>query len=119
MATTAPAGNSPEAAARRCTLQPAGTEGNASDHTTGRLSGYPAGQRQPEGVQGGRGVQDSGAERADPDGDEAVVAGQAIALPDAPQLPVVAAGAPRARVGDVDHAEGGRVLEQDAKRVPS
>src|SRR5690242_2287384 len=87
-----------------------------------RLPGHPPRQRQPEGVQGSQGVrvvQDRGAELADPDGGEAVVAGQAVALSGAPQLPVVIAGAPRAGIGDVDHAEGGRVLEQDAQRVPS
>src|SRR5581483_3606594 len=81
--------------------------------------GRPPGLRQAEGVQAGRVVQDRGAELADPDGGEAVVTGQAVPVARAPQLAEVAAGAPRAGVGDVDHAEGGRVLEQDAQRVAS
>src|SRR5882724_7552281 len=58
----------------------------------GRLPG----QGKADGTEGGRVVQDRGAQFADADGGEAVVAGQAVALARAPQVAVVAAGAARA-----------------------
>src|SRR5579864_7503272 len=66
--------------------------------------------------QGIRVVQDGGTQFVDAHREQAVVAGQAGVLLGAPQGPVVLACAAGVGVGDVDEAEGSRVLQEDAQR---
>src|SRR3954451_1506987 len=67
-------------------------------------------------IAGGQ-AQGVGAQRVEPDGQEAVVAAEVIEVVGAPVVAVVGAGAYRVGVPDVDEAEGRGVLEQDGQGV--
>ena len=79
----------------------------------------PARDRQAEAGQGAGVVQHGGAQVVDPDRGQAVVAGQAAELVGTPQGTVIVACTTRVGVGHVDEADGGRILEEHAQRVPA